>query len=197
MRRSVLAISFVLALAVSLGFSQQQPPAPQGDQTAPPQQESKDKKEQESKDKKEKKDKKDKKKKDKKDNKSQDVLDTESVFSSSVANNVLNDLRDGLEGHSERLMLSAFDPDKMSGYMSFEDQIQALFQKYDAFRVHYRIAQSTIEGSKGVVLVDFELEEIPRTGGMPVRRSGSLRFEMERGRKGWKIVDFNPRGFFS
>jgi hypothetical protein len=195
----MLAVLFILALAVGVCFSQQQPqqqPAPQGDQAAPAPQEpsAKDK---EKKDKKDKKEKKEKKKKDQKDSKSEDQLDTESVFSAGVANNVLNDLRDGLEGHSQRLMLSAFDQDKMAGYMSFEDQIQALFQKYDSFRVHYRIAQSTIEGSKGVVLVDFEMEEIPRTGGTPQRRNGSLRFEMERGRKGWKIVDFNPRGFFS
>jgi hypothetical protein len=63
--------------------------------------------------------------------------------------------------------------------------------------VHFRISQSTIEGAKGVVLVDFEMEEIPRTGGTPIRRSGQVKFEMERGRKGWKIVDFTPRGFLS
>src|SRR5512146_2864646 len=158
MHRSALAIVFALAVCVSICLSAQQRPAPQGEQTAPQPQEpsSKDKKEK----KKEKKDKK-KEKKDKKGSQSQDQLDTESVFSAGVANDVLNDLRDGLEGHSQRLMLSAFDQDKMTGYLSFEDQIQALFQKYDSFRVHYRIAQSTIEGSKGVVLVDFDLEEIP------------------------------------
>jgi hypothetical protein len=139
------------------------------------------------------KDKKEKKKKDKKPN---DVYDS-TVFSQAVASNVLNDLRDGLEGHSQRLMLSAFDEDKMDGYLSFEDQIEALFQRYDSFRVHYSITQSTIEGPRGVVLVQWEMEEIPRTGGPPQRRTGQIRFEMERGRKGWKIVDFNPRGIFS
>jgi hypothetical protein len=72
-----------------------------------------------------------------------------------------------------------------------------MFERYESFRVHYRIMQSTVEGSKGVVLAEFELEEIPRAGGTPQRRQGQLKFEMERGRKGWKIVDFNPRGFFS
>jgi hypothetical protein len=114
-----------------------------------------------------------------------------------VANSVLNDLRDGLEGHSQRLVLSVFDQDKMDGYLTFEDQIEALMQRYDSFRAHFRISQSNVEGSKGVVLVDFQLEEIPRTGGAPIRRNGQVRFEMERGKKGWKIVDFNPRGFLS
>jgi hypothetical protein len=162
------------------GQNQGDSSAPQ--QPPPPSNDSKDKK---------------KKKKDKKDKASQDDLSTE-VFSTAVANNVLNDLRDGLEGHTQRLMLSAFDSDKMDGYLEFEDQIQAFFARYDSFRVYFRVVQSATEGAKGVVLVDIQLEEIPRgASAAPVRKSGQIRFELERGRKGWKIVDFNPRNFFS
>ncbi|MGC2322773.1 MAG: hypothetical protein WA463_09105 [Terriglobales bacterium] len=140
---------------------------------------------------------KDKKKKDKKDKGSQDDLNTE-VFSTAVANNVLNDLRDGLEGHTPRLLLSAFDRDKMDGYLEFEDQIQAFFNRYESFRVYFRIVQSSTDGPKGIVLVDIQLEEIPRGAtSPPVRKNGQMRFELERGKKGWKIVDFNPRTFFS
>jgi len=142
----------------------------------------------------EKKDKKDKKKKDK--SAPKDEVNTE-VFSQAVANDVLGQVRDGLEGHSQRLMLGAFDQDKMDGYLSFEDQIEALFARYDSFRVHYRISNSSVEGSKAVVLVDWEMEEIPKSGGGPARRNGQIKFQMERGRKGWKIVDVSPRGIFS
>lgn len=143
------------------------------------------------------KDKKKKKDKDKKDKGPQDVYNTE-VFSTAVANNVLNDLRDGLEGHTPRLMLSAFDADKMDGYLEFEDQIEAFFNRYQAFSVYFRIAQSSTEGPKGIVLVDIQLEEIPRGAtAPPQRKNGQIRFELERGKKGWKIVDFNPRNFFS
>jgi hypothetical protein len=143
------------------------------------------------------KDQKKKDKKDKKDKGSQDDLSTE-VFSTAVANNVLNDLRDGLEGHTPRLMLSAFDHDKMDGYLEFEDQIQAFFNRYESFRVYFRIVQSSTDGPKGIVLVDIQLEEIPRGAtSPPVRKNGQMRFELERGKKGWKIVDFNPRNFFS
>ena len=146
--------------------------------------------------KKEKKEKKKKKDKDKdKNNGPQDELNTE-MFSQAIANDVLGQVRDGLEGHSSRLMLGAFDEDDMAGYLSFEDQIEAMFSKYDSFRVHYRITNSSIEGSKGVVLVDWEMEELPRDGA-PQRRNGQIRFEMQRTRKGWKISDFNPRGIFS
>lgn len=149
------------------------------------------------KEKKEKKKKKKDKKKDKDQNSGpQDELNAE-VFSQATANDVLGQVRDGLEGHSSRLMLGAFDEDEMPGYLSFEDQIEALFQRYDSFRVHYRISNSTIEGNKGIVMVDWEMEEIPRDGNNPQRRAGQIRFEFLRTRKGWKISDFNPRGMFS
>ena len=94
-------------------------------------------------------------------------------------------------------MLSAFDADKMDGYLSFENQIDSYFEKYDGFRLHYRVAQSTMLGSRGIALVDFDLTRVAREStGVPSRRRSQIRFEMERGRKGWKIVDFRPREFF-
>lgn len=140
------------------------------------------------------------KKKDKKKKKkgSADDATIPTTFSESVAQDVLQQLTDGLEGHSERLMLSAFDDNKMDGYLNFEDQIDAFFQRYDSFRIHFRIVQATTEGDKGVVLVDIEMEEIPRSANaQPVRKRDQMRFEMERGKKGWKIVDLRPRPFFS
>jgi hypothetical protein len=127
----------------------------------------------------------------------QDALDT-TVFSAAVANDVLGQLRDGLQGHNQRLMLSAFDSDKMDGYLRFEDQIQAMFDRYEEFRVYFRIAQTTIAGPRGIALVDVQLEQLPHGGNAPpVRKRTQMRFELERGRKGWKIVDFRPREFFS
>lgn len=196
MRRCVLLAVLIFAVALTVVAQQETPAAPSQDQSAPqqPDQGKQDKKE---KKKKEKKDKKDKDKDKDKKKGSQDLFDS-AVFSEQIANNVLSDLRDGFEGHSDRLALSAFDEDKMDGYLSFEDQLQAMFEKYEGFRVHYRIVQSTTEGSRGVILVDWQMEEMPRGGSAPpMRRDGQIRFELERGRKGWKIVDFNPRGIFS
>ncbi len=122
----------------------------------------------------------------------------ENAFSDRVASAVLNDLRDGLEGHDQSLLLSAFDRNKMEGYGAFADQIQAFFERYDSFRVHYRIAQTMVEGARGIVLVDCEMEETPHDSNIPPRRkSAQMRFELERIAKGWKIVDFSPRDFFS
>jgi hypothetical protein len=119
-------------------------------------------------------------------------------FSDAVAQSVLQQLMDGLEGHSDRRMLSAFDDSKMDGYLNFQNQIVALFQRFEAFHVHFRIYQATGEGNRGEVVVDFELEEVPRSAdAQPVRKRDQLQFDMERGKKGWKIVDLRPRSFFS
>ena len=86
----------------------------------------------------------------------------------------------------------------MAGYLNFEQQIMTFFRTYDSFRVHFRISETSTEASKGVALIDFEMEELPRAAdGQPVRKRDQLRFEMERGDKGWKIVDLQPRNFFS
>ena len=133
-----------------------------------------------------------------KENKDKGSLNDAEAFSTAVASNVLNDLRNGLEGHNPRRMLSAFDADKMEGYLEFQGQIQALFNRYESFRLYFHIAESDGEGAKGVALVDIQLEEIPRGAtSPPVRKNAQMRFELERGRKGWKIVDLNPRNFFS
>ena len=179
--RKLLVVVLVLGIMPAVFARQQSNSA----QQSPPSQDQTDK---------DKKDKKDKKKKDK--SAPKDEVNTE-VFSQAVANDVLGQIRDGLEGHSQRLMLGAFAQDTMDGYLSFEDQIEALFQRYDSFRVHYRISNSAVDGGKATVLVDWEMEEIPKTNGSPQRRNGQIKFEMERGRKGWKVVDVSPRGIFS
>jgi len=95
-------------------------------------------------------------------------------------------------------MLSAFNDSKMDSYLNFQNQILAFFQRYESFHVHFRISQATGEANKGEVLVDFELEEVPRSAdAQPVRKRDQLRFNIERGKKGWKIVDLRPRDFFS
>ena len=127
-----------------------------------------------------------------------DDLSTSASFSDAVAQSLLEKLVDALEGHSDRAMLSVFDDEKMEDYSTFQLQIVALFRRCDSFRVHYRMAQTTDEGRKGVALVDFEMDKLPRSSDeQPVRERDQLRFEMERGNKGWKIIEVQPRAFFN
>jgi len=123
---------------------------------------------------------------------------TSVVFNERVADDLLGKIRDGLEGHSRRLMLSAFDDDKMDGYLSFEDQIDAFFDRYAGFRVQFRILNTSVEGDKGVLLVDAQMEEEPaKMSQAPQRKQGQLRFEVENGKKGWRVVDVHDRNFFN
>jgi hypothetical protein len=125
-----------------------------------------------------------------------DVVIGEAVFDERAAAQILGVIRDGLEGHSQRLLLSAFDADKMNSYLTFQDQIEAYFTRYESFRVSYHILQTSQENNHGVILADFQIENEPRGGGRISRRQAQLRFELEHGPKGWKIVDMDPRGFF-
>jgi hypothetical protein len=194
MRKLAMYLLLSAAVLTAQTSSTSSPSATQsGPEPAKEQEQQKDKK-----DKKKDNDRKEaKKKKDDRSSGSQDAIDTSRVFTERIANDVIGKVRDGLEGHSRRLMLSAFDDDKMDGYLSFEDQIDSFFNRYDGFRVHFRIANVAIEGQRGVVLVDAEMEESPSGGGAPLRKRAQLRFELELGRKGWRIVDVRDRNFFS
>ena len=129
-------------------------------------------------------------------NKTQQAADAE-VFDERAAAQVLGTIRDGLEGHSPRRLLSAFDADKMEGFLTFQDQVEAYFTRYESVRVSLRIIQtSEEENHRGVILADFQLENTPRDGGRIATRQGQLRFELEHSAKGWKIVDLDPRNFF-
>jgi len=48
-----------------------------------------------------------------------------------VATSLLQKLADGLEGYSDRLMLSAFDDNKMEGFVTFQQHVVALFRRCD------------------------------------------------------------------
>jgi hypothetical protein len=85
----------------------------------------------------------------------------------------------------------------MPDYPAFRDQVAQFFDKYEAFRVQYRITQVSDEEHVGVVLVDFQVEATPNEEISPnVRRRVQLRLVLAWEEKQWKIVDFAPRGLF-
>jgi hypothetical protein len=119
-------------------------------------------------------------------------------FSNDVVSRLLTQVTQGFVSNNQAQVLAAFDAGRMRYYARFRDNIQTLFAKYDSFRAAYRLRQSWPEGERGVVIVDFELEATPvEENSPPMRHSAQLRFEFARGRKGWRIVDLAPRGFFS
>jgi len=118
------------------------------------------------------------------------------VFTVNDANTVLARFRSALEAHSQRQMFALFDGEKMTAYVSFQDQMRGFLSRNEGIRVNIRGIQASGEGDKGVITATFEIETTSRTGNAS-RRSEQLRLELNRTAQGWRIVDINPRSFFS
>ncbi len=116
-------------------------------------------------------------------------------FSEDVAKQVLSQIRQGLQGHNPRQMLSAFDKENMNGYFAFEDRLYSYFNRYDGFSAFFRILQSSAQKDRSVALAEWQIEATPASG-PPTRREGQVKFVFAAGNDGWKIVDFTPRDFF-
>jgi hypothetical protein len=127
-----------------------------------------------------------------------DAASEPAQFNNEVASRLLEQVTQGFLTSNQGQVLAAFDAARMKNYGQFRDSIVTLFAKYESFRAAYRLRQSWPQGDRGVVMVEFELEGTPlNEGALPFRRSAQLRFEFQRGRKGWRIVDLAPRAFFS
>jgi hypothetical protein len=123
---------------------------------------------------------------------------TAESFSAAVVNDLVYQFAEGMESRNARLTLRGFDRAKFAAYGRFSDQVQAWFRDHSSCRVYYKLRQTSVDGGRGIALVDFEYEAQPNTeGSTPVRRQEQMRFTFERGPQGWKIVDLSPRGFFS
>ncbi len=119
-------------------------------------------------------------------------------FSDAVASQLLTQVTQGFITSNQGQVLAAFNRARMKNYPQFQASIAALFARYAGFRAAYRVRQSWPQGERGIVIVEFALEGAPLEEGSPsFRRRAQLRFEFERGRAGWRIVDVAPRGFFS
>jgi hypothetical protein len=122
---------------------------------------------------------------------------TSEAFTDAVANDLLSQIATSMAARNARGMLAAFDP-KLDGYGVFANNLNVWFQDNTAFKAYYKLRQTSVDDGRGVAVVDFEYEITPREEDQPpVRRHAQMRFTFERGAKGWKIVDFSPRSFFS
>jgi hypothetical protein len=126
------------------------------------------------------------------------VAATSETFTTAVANDLLDQLSQGMQSRNARRTLGAFDAAKLSGYQQFSGQVNAAFRQNSSFRVYYKLKQATAEDAHGVAQVEFEYEATSSVdGASPTRRHLQMSFTFERGAKGWKIVEFSPRNLFS
>jgi hypothetical protein len=118
---------------------------------------------------------------------------------SGAAEQVMSALSDGLTGHSAGQFLSAFDSDRMRDYATFADQVRTFLDRYDNFRVHYQIVQAELS-SKGEVAtvsanLEFEADDI-NAQAPGLSRNSQVHLTLAQGKRGWKIVDIDPRSLF-
>ena len=127
----------------------------------------------------------------------------DAVFDTKIASQLLSQVREGLEGRSQKKMFSTFDLARMSDGSLFKQQVIGFFNQTDAIRVHLNLVEvAATEGGQARVLIDAELEADPRNNSLPVHKRARLTLTAEKSRAGkgaaeWKFTSIEPRSFFS
>ncbi len=115
-------------------------------------------------------------------------------FSEDVATALLSRVADGFTRRNGKLLLSAFDARRVSGYALFAERIRARLAEHDSFRAYYRIVNAESEKVGGTATVELQIEEsFAGYADPPVRTAGQARFSFERGANGWHIVAVTPQ----
>jgi hypothetical protein len=119
------------------------------------------------------------------------------AFDDQAASRLLLQLSEALQGHSQKQFLALFDLDRMNDGAVFKQQINSFFAQTDSIRVHLNLVDSSVEGDQANVAVDAEMEAQPSNGAPPSRRNERLNFTVAKAGNTWKIIDVQPRSFFS
>ncbi len=124
--------------------------------------------------------------------------DKPSSFTTPVASQLLAQVREGLEGRSQKKILAAFDLSQMTNGPLFRQQIAGLFNQTESVRVHLNLVEIEAgDAGRQRVAVEAEMEADPRGNGLPVHKRARLTFIAERSAHGWKFTGVEPRSFFS
>ena len=120
------------------------------------------------------------------------------AFTTRDAARLLDQIGAGLIGHNRQKTLAVFDLTRMADGRLFEQQITSFLAHTGIIRVHYNGIDAETEEGEGIASVDFEMEAAPRDDDLPpVRKQARLRLVAENTAAGWKLIDVQPRSFFS
>src|SRR5260370_29978025 len=76
--------------------------------------------------------------------------DDTGAFTTQNATALLNQVRDGLQGHMQKQMLDAFDLSRMSGGQAFKNQVTAFFDNYNSVRIHFHVRETSVQDGRGI-----------------------------------------------
>jgi hypothetical protein len=122
---------------------------------------------------------------------------TPSAFDAQTASRLLLQLSEALQGHSQKQFLALFNLDKMKEGTLFKQQINSFFAQTESIRVHLNLGETSVDGDKAILVVEAEMEAAPSSGGAIMRRKDRLNFVIANMGNSWKVVDVQPRSFFS
>jgi hypothetical protein len=115
-----------------------------------------------------------------------------------VIRDVFGPLQRGMEGHNIEQVLAIFDQQQMTDYAQVRDQLRAFFDQYDAIRFRYQLLQVTSDRNHGSATAEIEMEATPADPSqVTLRRDTQMRFHLNLGGKGWRLVGFAPADFFA
>lgn len=119
------------------------------------------------------------------------------AFTDEDALSVLDNLQAALQSYNRKKFLAQFNSARMPNFSTFQNEIKALFDRYDSFTVTYRLAESAVQNGNGIALADFGLDGTASSeDGIDLRRHTQLRVVVAWNGKEWKIVDLSPRAIF-
>jgi hypothetical protein len=121
----------------------------------------------------------------------------ENTFTEQIASQFLRQMGDSLQGHSQKQFLALFDLTRMKDGPIFKQQIAAFFSQTESIRVHLNLVETPAESDKATFAVDAEMEVQPLNGARASRRSERLTFTAAKVGDRWKLIDVQPRSFFS
>ena len=123
---------------------------------------------------------------------------TQNAFTPRDAVRLLDQIGAGLVEHNRQKTLGAFDLARMTDGDLFAQQITSFLAHAGIIRVHYNGIEAGMEDTNSVASVDFEMDADPRDDNLPsVRKQARLRLMAENTAAGWKLIDVQPRSFFS
>lgn len=120
----------------------------------------------------------------------------QNVFDEKAASQMLLQLSEALEGHSQKQLLALFDLPRMKDGELFKQQIASFYSQTESIRAHLNLAEFSGEGDQPGFTVEAEMETESRNGGASSRKNERLTFTVAN-HTGWKIVEMQPRTFFS
>lgn len=120
-------------------------------------------------------------------------------FTGATASSLLDQMASALVAHNPGRMLAAFDLNKMTDGPLFKQQTTLFFRQTDVIRVQFNQIETSMEGGKGLVTVQAEIDAEPSdVFQMPaLHKRAQLRLVAEPSGRGWKFSDIQPRTFFS